>query len=95
MALIGSFTKQPGEILDFDISYATVLLGRTDTIVTKTVTVAPAGLTLVSSTIFNNNLIKVVVSAGTDAISYKVTVSATSTAGLIYEDEITILVTEI
>lgn len=95
MALIGSFTKQPGEILDFDISYATVLAGRTDTISTKVVTVAPVGLTIVTSTITGGNLIKVVVSAGTDAVSYKVTTSATSTAGLVYEDEVTVLVAEV
>ncbi len=95
MAILGSFTKQPREILDFDVSYATVLAGRVDTIATKTVEVAPAGLTIVSSTIVGDDLIKVVVSSGTDATSYKVTVLATSSAGLVYEDEVNVLVAEV
>lgn len=94
MALLGSFTKQPREILDFDISYTTVLAGRTDTISTKTVEVSPVGLTIVNSTIIDD-IIKVVVSSGTDAIPYKVTVLATSSAGLVYEDEVTVLVAEV
>lgn len=95
MALIGSFTKQPGEILDFDISYVTVLTGRSDTISTKIVTVIPTGLTIVSSTIVGGNLIKVIASSGTNNTSYKVTTAATSTAGLVYEDEVTILIVEV
>lgn len=91
MAILGTINKQSREILDFDIDYATVLLGRSDTISTATSEVSPAGLTLVSTSL-NNNLAKVTVSAGTDAILYKVTVLATSTAGLIYEDEVNVLI---
>jgi ribosomal protein L15 len=98
MALLGTFTKQPGETLDFDISYATVLAGRTDVIASQTTSVAPAGMT-VSTTIRNaeNNLVKVVVTGGTDNISYTVTVIATSTASppLVYEDEVIVLVEEV
>ena len=95
MALLSSFTKQPREILDFDIDYSTVLAGRTDTIVTKVVEVAPTGqLTIVSSNIIGN-IIKVIVSSGNTGITYKVTVLATSTAGLVYEDEVNVLVEEV
>ncbi len=93
MALLGSMTKQPREILDFDIDYATALAARTDTLATKTVEVAPAGLTIVSSTITGDK-IKVIVSTGTDATTYKVTVLATTTAGLVFEDEVNVLVEE-
>lgn len=93
MAVLASFTKQPREVVDFDIDYTTTLAGRSATISTRTVEVAPAGLTIVSSTI-TGNLIKVVVSAGTDAITYKVTVLATTSAGLTYEDEVNISVAE-
>lgn len=94
MALLSSFTKQPREILDFDIDYSTVLAGRTDTISSKTVEVSPSGLTIVSSTL-TGNIIKVVVSSGTDSMIYKVTVLATTTAGLVYEDEVNVLVEEV
>lgn len=93
MALLGSMTKQPREILDFDIDYATALTARSDTLSEKTVEVSPVGLTIVSSTITGSK-IKVIVSLGTDAVTYKVTVLATTTAGLVFEDEVNVLVEE-
>lgn len=98
MALLGSLTKQPAEVLDFDISYVTVLAGRSDIIVTKATAVTPTGLTVAASTInASGNGIKVVVSGGTDGVTYIVTVTATSNAtpALIYEDEVTVIVEEI
>lgn len=94
MALLGSMTKQPREILDFDIDYATALTARTDTLATKTVEVSPAGLTVISSTI-DGSKIKVIVSLGTDAVTYTVTVLATTTAGLVFEDEVSVIVEEV
>lgn len=96
MAILDTIIKQPREILDFDIDYTTVLAGRTDTIISKVVEVDPPGeLTLVSSDIITGNKIKVVFSLGLDTSAYKVTVLATSSAGLVYEDEVTILVEEV
>ena len=94
MALIGSFTKQPREILDFDIDYSTVLTGRIDTITGVVLEVSPAGLTL-STPVITGNIMKAKVSLGTDAVTYKVTALATSSAGLVYEDELDILVEEV
>lgn len=94
MALLGSFTKQPREVLDFDINYAIVLQGRSDTITGVTVEVSPAGLTL-SSAVVTGSVAKVKVSTGTTATTYKVTALATSSAGLVYEDEINILVEDV
>lgn len=94
MAILSTIIKQPREILDFDVNYATVLAGRSDTIVSKTVEVAPAGLTIVSSVIESGNLVKVVYSAGTDGVMYKITILATSSAGLVYEDEVNVLIEE-
>lgn len=98
MALLGSFTKQPGETLDFDVSYTTVLAGRSDTIVTKSVSVSPGGgLTVPTSTLSGGNLIKVNVTGGTTSVLYTVTITATSNAAtpLVYEDEVQILVEEV
>lgn len=94
MALLGSFTKQPREVLDCDFDYAAVLAGRSDTIIGKTAEVSPSGaLSVNAGTIFGNK-IKYVVTGGANGVTYKMTVLATSTAGLIYEDEINILVEE-
>lgn len=95
MALLGSFTKQPREILDFDIDYSAVLEGRSDTISGVTLEVSPSGLTL-STPVITGNIMKAKVSAGTDAVTYKVTALATSTpSGLVYEDELDVLVEEV
>ncbi len=94
MALLGTFTKQPREVLDVDIDYTAVLEGRVDTITSQTSEVSPAGLTLISTT-REGNKIKVVVGSGTVDTVYKVTVLATTTAGLVYEDEVTVLVEEV
>ena len=94
MAVLGIINKQPREKIDFDISYATVLAGRSDTIASTTVEVTPAGLTVPASAVLTGNVAKVVISAGTNAVTYTVTVLATTTAGLIYEDELHLIVEE-
>jgi hypothetical protein len=94
MAILGTINKQSREILDFDIDYTTVLAGRSDTISSQTSEVLPVGLTLVSTTRVGN-VVKVTIGSGTDTILYKVTVLATTTAGLIYEDEVNVLVGDV
>ena len=95
MAILGTITKQSNEKLDFDVAYDTVLAGRSDTIVaTPTVSVSPSGVTIVSSVLTGNKL-KVVFASGTNSTAYKVTIDATSTAGLIYEDEVNIMIVDI
>jgi hypothetical protein len=98
MALLGTFTKQPAEVLDFSIDYTAVLAGRSDSIVTKAVVSSPAGMTIPSSTITGGNKITVVVAGGTTATTYLVTVTATSNAtptALVYEDEVEVEVLEV
>lgn len=95
MALLGSMVKQPREVLDFDVDYTAPLTARSDTVVDKLVEASPAGLTIESSTISGGNKIKVVVSGGTDPTTYKVTVLATTSAGLVFEDEVNIVVEEV
>ena len=99
MALLGSFTKQPREVLDCDIDYATVLAGRADTISgTPTTEVSPSevdGITVATPTV-NGLKVKLKISEGLDATGlYKITILTTTTpAGLVYEDEINVLVEE-
>lgn len=99
MALLGSFTKQPREVLDCDISYATTLADRIDTISgTPTTEVSPSevnGVT-VDSVVVSGTSVKLTVSDGLDTTGlYKITILTTTTpAGLVYEDEINVLVEE-
>jgi hypothetical protein len=98
MAILGSMTKQPNEILDFDIDYSTVLANRSDTLTSPTVaiTVVTGGTTdqvTAPTPTISGNKVKVVVSGGLDSATYKATVSVSTTpAGLKYEDEVTIVV---
>lgn len=72
MALIGSMTKQPGEILPVDISYASVIGVRTASSITPTVTV-PVGMTAVSQ-VLSGQVLQIYLSGGTNAQSYRWTV---------------------
>lgn len=95
MAILGTLNKQPREVLDFDINYTTVLTGRTSVLTTASSEVTPAGLTLVSTTVYSGDKkVKVKVSGGTDGITYKVTVLTDTDDGLKYEDEINVIVEE-
>lgn len=91
--ILEKWTKQPGETLDFDISFADWLTARADTIVSHTVTV-DAGLTRELSTAIDG-VVKVWLSGGTDGQTYKVTVTVTTVGGRVKAAEIAIKVKEI
>lgn len=92
MAILETFTKQPGETLDYDISFAEFLAGYADTGLSATVTAA-AGITLDFFSL-TQGVVKVWLSGGTTGQSYKVTVRLTTTGGRIKEDEIVIKIKE-
>lgn len=94
MALLGTITKQPREIIDFDISYSSFLVGRTDSLASIVTEVSGVGLGVLYSGISGTS-VKAVLTGGTDGQSYKVTVITTTTAGLVLEDEVTVLVEEV
>lgn len=104
-AIIGRFTKQPSEILDYDVDFSDWFEGRTDTPASFTAavdagTVAP-GVTagagtpaaIVSAT-RTGNVIKVILSGGRPQTKYKVTVQLTTVAGLLKEADFTVAVKE-
>lgn len=96
MGIIGSFDKQPREILPLDISYADVLGGRTASSIVATVEV-PAGMTLVSQQVAGSTL-QLYVSGGTTANSYRWTVLTDITiVGRVtrVEDEFDVVVLEV
>lgn len=91
--ILGKYKKQPNEVLDYDISYDDFFANRTDTIFSVVVT-AQAGLTVVS-TVRNGLTVKTILSGGADGTSYKVTVTLTTTTGIVKEDEFYVAVKEI
>lgn len=96
MPLIGSFSKQPREVLPVDISYADVVGGRTVTSLVPTVEV-PAGMTMVSMQVDGTTL-QIYVSGGTTSNSYRWTVLTDITIGgrvTRVEDEFDVVVLEV
>lgn len=94
MAMLGTISKQPQEKIDFDLLYATVLAGRSDSLDSVVTEVSPAGLTVEYAQISGTN-VKVKIIGGTTDTSYKVTVRTTTTNDFVYEDEVTVNVEEI
>ncbi|HEY9701465.1 MAG TPA: hypothetical protein V6C58_03425 [Allocoleopsis sp.] len=96
MALLGTITKQSREVGDSDISYTNYLAQRPALVdIQSHVTeVSPAGLTI-SSNLYDNNKVKIIFSNGTNGVTYKVTVLATTSEGLVLEDEIHIAIKDI
>lgn len=94
MAILGVFVKQPHEVLDYDFDYSE-WLPTADTIISTAVT-ADAGITL-GSTIIEPSEKKVVkqwVSGGSDGVTYKVQITATTAGGRVKEIEFKIRVRE-
>jgi hypothetical protein len=92
MALLGKFTKQPNEILDYDVDFTKWFSNRTDAPVSFTTTVQ-TGMTLVDSTLVGK-VVKLVLSGGTDGNTYKVTVRLTTNMSLVKEADFQIKVKE-
>lgn len=97
MALIGSFTKQPGEALPVDITYADVIGGRTTTSITPVVTV-PSGMTMSETQDLSGEVLQLYVAGGTSGQNYRWTVVTTIVIGgkdTIVEDEFDVVVLEV
>ena len=94
-----SFVKQPSEIFPISIDFSRRLASG-ETISSKTVTAiivstsADATATVISSSATNGTAIDITVKAGTTAVVYKITIKITSSASNVFEDEITMTVTE-
>jgi hypothetical protein len=87
------FTKQPGEVLDYDVDFRTWLQGRSDTAASYEVVTEP-GVTLVADTMVNA-VVKLILSAGTHGEKYKVTVRMTTAAGLVKEADFLLVIKEV
>lgn len=98
---LAKWTKQPGEILDYDVSFVEFLALREDTIAQPipggaySVSVdADPGITIEETSV-TAGIVKVWLSGGTDGESYKVTVKVTTTGSREKHAEFTIKVKEI
>lgn len=92
--ILATYTKQPAEVLDYDIDFSP-WLSDPDFITSIAVT-ADAGITNTASTIFNSGKsVKVWLSGGVTATTYKIQVRATTSAGRVKEAEFRIKVKEI
>ena len=83
--LIGSFTQQPADVLDYDIPYDVT---EGDSVQSAVATVTPAGLTVQPPLVIPGNKVKLWVSGGTSGVTYKVEVTTTSTLGRVKQDEL-------
>jgi hypothetical protein len=90
MSLLGRFTKQPAEVLDYDVDFTDFFEGRTDTPASFSV-VAEPGITVIGSS-RSGNVVKVLLSGGTDGTAYKVTVLLTTTTGVVREADFQVTV---
>jgi hypothetical protein len=95
MSILGTFNKQPAEVLDYDVDFTSWL--GSDTIVSQTSTVSPSGaLTITQSSIMSGSkVVKNVCSGGTHGTRYKVTVQITTATNLIKQAEFNVSVKEI
>lgn len=88
------FRKQPGETLDYDVEFEDWIPSG-DNIVSEVTTVEP-GLTKVSTAInVVLHSVKVMVSGGTDGVTYRITTRITTALGRVKEQDFRIKVKEI
>ena len=92
MSILGTFTQQPADRLDYDVYYGSFF--PTGDSVASQVTTCDTGVTATGSINAAADTVKVFVTGGTSGTRYKVTVTATSVAGRIKQSEFYIQVKE-
>jgi len=80
MPILGRYSKQPGDALDYDVDYTEWFSNRADAPLSFDV-VADAGITI-DNTMLIGNVVRVTLSGGTSGRSYKITVRLTTNAGV-------------
>lgn len=95
MAVLATFEKQPADVMDYDIDY-TQWLPSTDSVASVSYTVTPSGALAVNSALVieNGTRVKLWVSGGTNASTYKAEVTVTTVLGRIKQDEVRFRVKE-
>lgn len=90
---LGTATQQPAERLSYTIDYSDALTVG-DNIQTATAQVAPVGLTITDVGVYDPR-VKFWVTGGTNGATYKVTVTATTADGRVFQDEVTFKIKEV
>ena len=101
MMILGTFTKQPNEVLDYDIDFSD-FLPTVDSVasVAKTIETNPDPLAVTTLVLGANSIsasgkvVKQWVSAGTDGQTYKIQLTITSVGGRVKEAEFRVKVKE-
>ena len=98
--ILGTFNKQPSEVLDFDIDFSQWLpAGDTIDTATAEVTLGGAALLLTGTSgdtmIIDDTVVKQWVYAGTTGVTYQVQITATTVQGRVKEAEFRLRVKEI
>lgn len=92
-SILGRFSKQTAEILDYDVDYTDWFVDRGDTPSTHTTT-ADAGITVVSS-VRTGKVIKVILSGGMNGETYKTTLRLTTSSGVVKEADFTVKIKDV
>lgn len=79
-----SYRQQPSERLDYDVHFNSYISAG-DSVVSATVVSDAPSVLITTCTVADRERVKVMVSGGVDGGTYKVTVLATTTLGLIKE----------
>lgn len=88
MAIIGTFTQQPDDVLDYEVRYEQ-FLSPGDSVLSAIAVVEPAGLLVQTPIPFDNDTaVKIWVQGGVDGTTYQITVTTTTALGRVKQDEL-------
>lgn len=90
---LGVIQQQPNEYLSYTVNYEDALT-QNDTIASATVTCDPEGVTIDVIDAYSPR-VRFWATGGVDKQRYKITVSATTAQGRVFEDELTYVVREV
>jgi len=95
--ILETFEKQPGEVRYFDISFVDWLakVGDTGASVTGAISNAPDSSLVLSATLLNAGVVRIVVSGGTSGKKYTVSVRVTTAFPQVKEADVYVKVKEI
>ena len=93
--ILATYTKQPAEVLDYDVNFSSWL--GAGTISTHTAVVSPTGELAIdqSSIVSSSKVVKCILSGGITGKKYKISVTATTDSGLVKQVEYYISVKEV
>jgi hypothetical protein len=92
MASLGTYKQQPAEIIDYAVDFGPWVEDRGHLVSSFSV-LSDAGVTVSSSR--DGNVVRVIVSGGTNNTKYKITVRVTTDGGLVKEAEFWLRIKEV